>query len=332
VLERVVVGRERFAWGLTLHVRMIAQLDRCRSTGTGEFAFGSILVAWFLERVPMLRPRVLLEAPGAREPRLRRWSSVLVRHGGGEGGHYFTAQAAQIWRQMPQVILRYPYAGVDFRGDPDMVLPPGEVFDHRGMLSFVYVLIYVVILIYQFIFMMIDTDMIVCWLFCACADLAPRGREVEFQRAPAQRELERPPRGGRRRRDEAAGAPAEPERPARRRRFDDPGAGPSHAPPAAAGGDFDDIRRRLETVLQDVPEGMWICIQDEGFLEQCIGLPPPWRSIVRRAAVLAAMTSGRLPPGQEGPAGVPPPPPGAGGGGPPPPPEGGAAGGAIEAP
>jgi hypothetical protein len=39
---------------------------------------------------------------------------------------------AQIWRQMPQVVLRYPYAGVDFRGDLDMVLPPGEVFDHRG--------------------------------------------------------------------------------------------------------------------------------------------------------------------------------------------------------
>jgi hypothetical protein len=53
---------------------------------------------------------------------------------------------------------------------------------------------------------------------------------------------------------------------------------------------------------------------------------------VRRAAVLAAMTSGRLPPGQEGPVGAPPPSPGAGGGGPPPPPEGGAAGGAIEAP
>ena len=48
--------------------------------------------------------------------------------------------------------------------------------------------------------------------------------------------------------------------------------------------------------------------------------------------MLAAMTSGCLSPGQEGPAGVPPPPPGAGGGGPPPPPEGGADGGALEAP
>jgi hypothetical protein len=53
---------------------------------------------------------------------------------------------------------------------------------------------------------------------------------------------------------------------------------------------------------------------------------------VRRAAVLAAMTSGRLPLGQGGLADVPPPPPGAGVGGPPPPPEGGEDGGALEAP
>jgi hypothetical protein len=53
---------------------------------------------------------------GMRAMRLRRWSTVLVRHGGGEGGHYFSADAARIWRQMLQVILRYPYAGVDFSG------------------------------------------------------------------------------------------------------------------------------------------------------------------------------------------------------------------------
>jgi hypothetical protein len=35
---------------------------------------------------------------------------------------------------MSQVILRYPYVRVDFWDDPDMVLPPREVFDHRGML------------------------------------------------------------------------------------------------------------------------------------------------------------------------------------------------------
>jgi hypothetical protein len=44
VLERVV-GGEKFMWGLTLHVWMIAQLDHCRSIGIEEFSFGSILVA-----------------------------------------------------------------------------------------------------------------------------------------------------------------------------------------------------------------------------------------------------------------------------------------------
>jgi hypothetical protein len=71
-------------------------------------------VAWFLERVSMLRPRILLGVPRAREPQMRRWSTVLLRHGGGEGGHFSTAKATQIWRQMPEVILQYPYARIDF--------------------------------------------------------------------------------------------------------------------------------------------------------------------------------------------------------------------------
>ena len=44
VLERVVAD-EKFVWGLMLHAWMVVQLDRCWSTGAGEFAFGSILVA-----------------------------------------------------------------------------------------------------------------------------------------------------------------------------------------------------------------------------------------------------------------------------------------------
>jgi hypothetical protein len=55
---------------------------------------------------------------------------VFLCHGGGKGGHFFTTEVAQVWWHIAQVILRYPYARVDFREDPDMVLPPGEVFDH----------------------------------------------------------------------------------------------------------------------------------------------------------------------------------------------------------
>jgi hypothetical protein len=64
VMERVLVG-EHFAWGLMLHARMVGKLDHCRSMDTGEFTLRSILVAWFLERVPMFHSRILLGAPGA---------------------------------------------------------------------------------------------------------------------------------------------------------------------------------------------------------------------------------------------------------------------------
>jgi hypothetical protein len=83
--------------------------------------------------------------------------------------------------------------------------------------------------------------------------VAPRGCEVEMQRAPTCREPKRLPHGERSQREDVTGQPTEPKRAERRHQFDDPGAGPSHAPLAAARVDFDDIHRRMETVLQDVP-------------------------------------------------------------------------------
>jgi hypothetical protein len=93
IMERVLAG-ENFAWGLMLHAKMVGKLDRCQAADSRDFSFGSILVAWFMERVPMLHPRVLMGAPSVRESRLQWWSMILIRHGGGEGGHYFTTEAA----------------------------------------------------------------------------------------------------------------------------------------------------------------------------------------------------------------------------------------------
>jgi hypothetical protein len=101
----------------------------------------------------MLRLRFLLSVLGARETWLRRWLTVLLRHGGGKGGHFFSAEASQVWQQMSQVILQYAYAGVDFWDDPNMVLPPGEVFDQRGMLiddANMYVFVFFEISIHMF--------------------------------------------------------------------------------------------------------------------------------------------------------------------------------------
>jgi hypothetical protein len=66
---------------------------------------------------------------------------------------------------------------------------------------------------------------------------------------------------------------------------------------------------------------MWSCIQDEGVLEQCVGVPLMWQTMVWRAIVAGAAMTGWLPPGSEGPI--------VGGA---PLPEGGPGGGALEAP
>jgi hypothetical protein len=77
IMQRVLDG-DFFSWGLMFHAKMMGQIDQCRTTDSGNFSFGSILVVWFLERVPMLCPRVLLLAAGPREPRLMQWASILV--------------------------------------------------------------------------------------------------------------------------------------------------------------------------------------------------------------------------------------------------------------
>jgi hypothetical protein len=63
IMKRVLDG-DMFAWGLMLHAKMIGQIHRCRTTDSSEFSFLSILVAWFLDRVPMLCPRVFLLPAG----------------------------------------------------------------------------------------------------------------------------------------------------------------------------------------------------------------------------------------------------------------------------
>jgi hypothetical protein len=126
----------------------------------------------------------------------------------------------------------------------------------------------------------IDVDTIFC-LF-ACADVAPRRSEVELQRASAHQEPERLLRGER---DVNVRMPWC-DLLSQRGKRGDVGLmtlvlGHHTLLRRLPGVDFEDIRRRLEAVLQDVPEGIWSRIQDEGILEQCVGVPPPWRAIVQ---------------------------------------------------
>ena len=77
----------------------------------------------------MLQPQLIeVEAPGRREPRMRRWVDIMARHG---GGHVFTYPATFFqWLERKVIYIDdYAYAGTDLQNDPDMILPPGSRWD-----------------------------------------------------------------------------------------------------------------------------------------------------------------------------------------------------------
>ena len=79
----------------------------------------------------MLVPQHLIVGAGLpREPKLMRWVAVMARHPE-EGTEVvrFTPEYFRWLENQVFAIQDFPYAGVDYRGDPDMALPPGEQWD-----------------------------------------------------------------------------------------------------------------------------------------------------------------------------------------------------------
>ena len=104
-----------------------------------------------LRESSMLIPQQLtVDILGPREPKLIRWVAVMARHPDegaavvGFSDSYFDWLEGQLF-----VIQDFPYAGMDFRGYPDMVLPQGEQWDDRGTFIFTsFLIMYFCIFLY----------------------------------------------------------------------------------------------------------------------------------------------------------------------------------------
>ena len=112
---------------------MKRQLSDCKRGRRKNFGYSSILVALFFERVLGLSPTIPLPVRSPRQPRLSRWGDIFLRQGGGDTVHSVYDDDFYIWweRQLP-ALEQFPYAGVDFRGDPDLVLPLGGAWGELG--------------------------------------------------------------------------------------------------------------------------------------------------------------------------------------------------------
>ena len=80
-----------------------------------------------------LSPAIPLPVQSPRQPRLSIWGDIFLRKGGGglvqslyDDDFYF------LWEQHFPALEQFPYAGMDFRGDPDLVLPPGGAWGELG--------------------------------------------------------------------------------------------------------------------------------------------------------------------------------------------------------
>jgi hypothetical protein len=136
-----------FNWALAVTNSMKRQLNNCRRGESKQFGYGSILLPLMFERVPALRLQTMVLDPprNARETRATRWARVMPRGGGGRSVSW--GLCFREWLESQVIFVEdWPYAGIDFRGDPDMPLPAGEQWDDGGMTLDFFIFVYMMFL------------------------------------------------------------------------------------------------------------------------------------------------------------------------------------------
>ena len=79
-----------------------------------------------------LSPIVDVPLHGVRDLTQRHWADAMHRLGGGRVSSPYPTNFFPWWQRQIVAIDEYPYAGIDFWGDPDMLLPPGSTYGDIG--------------------------------------------------------------------------------------------------------------------------------------------------------------------------------------------------------
>jgi hypothetical protein len=115
---------------------MKIQPTNCEQGRKRNFGFASILCSFFFERVSGLGPRVDIILHGPCDPSMAQWTEVMRQLGGGRLPTPYNDDFFFWWRRQVIALEDYPYAGIEFRGDLNMPLPPGSAYGDTGMQNF----------------------------------------------------------------------------------------------------------------------------------------------------------------------------------------------------
>jgi len=120
-----------FDWATAVTTNIKRQLTKCKCGGVKQFGYGSIVISFFLKRLPIFQIQGAVVAdPLPREPRMARWAALMPK--GGWGQQMAWRPEFFIWfRHQLIVVEDWPYAGIDFTGEPNLPLPEGEDWDEE---------------------------------------------------------------------------------------------------------------------------------------------------------------------------------------------------------
>jgi hypothetical protein len=78
-----------------------------------------------------------------------QWTEMMRWQGGGRVPTPYNDDFFHWWRRQIISLDDYPYAGIDFKGDPDMPLPPGTTYRDIGMSNFFKYFIFFFVFFYR---------------------------------------------------------------------------------------------------------------------------------------------------------------------------------------
>jgi hypothetical protein len=125
-----------YNWCTSLLANMKSQMIDCKMGRKRNFGFASILCIFFFEWVPRLGPRVNIVPHRPRNLAMARWTEVMRQHGGGRVPTPQNDEFLFCWSHQVMALEDYSYARINFRGDPDIPLPPGSIDEDIGMPKF----------------------------------------------------------------------------------------------------------------------------------------------------------------------------------------------------
>ena len=96
-------------------------------------------MVFFFERVPAIIPVKPLPYFSPHQTRLTRWGEVFLRQGGGRSVQGVYDEEFYVWWERPLLTLeQFPYRGLEFQRDNDLVFPPRGMWGELGIFLFMF--------------------------------------------------------------------------------------------------------------------------------------------------------------------------------------------------